>query len=61
MDVKIKDRIVELRRVRAADLLANPKNWRRHPPEQRSALEGLLSEIGYADALIARQTPGAWN
>jgi DNA modification methylase len=53
--VTIRDRIRELRRVRAKDLLPNPKNWRRHPRSQADALRGLLSEIGYADALIARE------
>jgi len=51
----IRDRIRELRRVRAADLLPNPKNWRRHPKAQANALRDLLAEIGYADALLARE------
>jgi DNA modification methylase len=54
---QIRDRIVGLRRVRADNLLPNPKNWRRHPKAQGDALEGLLTEIGYADALLARETP----
>jgi hypothetical protein len=37
--------------------LPNRKNWRRHPAEQAAALRGLLGEIGYADVLIARDTP----
>jgi len=53
----IRDRIRELRRVRARDLLANPKNWRVHPKAQSAALRGLLSEIGYADALLVRELP----
>jgi DNA modification methylase len=53
----IRDRIRELRRVRAADLLPNPKNWRRHPKAQADALRGLLAEVGYADALLARELP----
>jgi len=53
----IRDRIKELRRVKANELLPNPKNWRRHPRAQADALRGLLSEIGYADALLARETP----
>jgi hypothetical protein len=51
----VRDRIVELIRVRAGELEPNPANWRRHPEEQRAALRGLLEEIGYADALIARR------
>jgi DNA modification methylase len=53
----IRDRIKELRRVRARDLLANPKNWRVHPKAQGAALRGLLAEVGYADALLARELP----
>lgn len=55
--MKIKDRIRELRRVRAGDLIPNPKNWRTHPRTQQDALRGVLSEIGYVDALLARETP----
>jgi DNA modification methylase len=51
---KIRDRILELRRVPATDLIPNPKNWRRHPPKQRRAMKAALGEIGYADALLAR-------
>jgi hypothetical protein len=53
----IRDRIRELRRVKASELIANPLNWRRHPTRQREALRGLLREIGYAGALLARETP----
>ena len=53
----IRDRIRELRRVRARDLVANPKNWRVHPKAQTAALRGLLAEVGYADALLARELP----
>ncbi len=53
----LRDRIRELRRVRASELRANPRNWRKHPPAQRKALEGVLSEIGLADALLARELP----
>ena len=54
----IRDRIVELRRVKASDLAPNPKNWRKHPKAQADALRGVLAEVGYADALLARQLPG---
>lgn len=53
----IRDRIKELRRVSAASLRPNPRNWRMHPAAQRAALSGILSEIGYADALLARELP----
>jgi DNA modification methylase len=53
----IRDRIKELRRVRAGDLHANPHNWRTHPQGQVDALRGVLAEIGYADALLVRELP----
>jgi len=55
--MKIRDRIREFRRVPAGLLKPHPKNWRTHPPHQRDALRGLLAEIGYADALLARELP----
>jgi hypothetical protein len=53
--VKIRNRIKELRQVKAAELAPNPKNWRTHPQAQQDALRGILSEVGYADALLARE------
>ncbi|MGB7734647.1 MAG: hypothetical protein WBL72_13170 [Thermoguttaceae bacterium] len=50
-----RDRIKELRRVRAGDLRPCPWNWRDHPPEQREALEAILAEIGFAGAGLARE------
>jgi DNA modification methylase len=50
----IRDRIIELRRVPASELRPNPKNWRTHPEEQANALRGVLSEIGFAGATLAR-------
>lgn len=43
--------------MKATDLVPHPKNWRRHPQAQSAALKGLLDEIGYAGALIARELP----
>jgi hypothetical protein len=55
--MQVKDRVKDLRRVRASDLRPNPRNWRTHPAEQRIALRGLLAEVGYAGALLARELP----
>jgi ParB-like chromosome segregation protein Spo0J len=55
--MQVRDRIKDLRRVRAADLRPNPRNWRVHPKAQREALQGVLAEVGYADALLARELP----
>jgi hypothetical protein len=51
----IRDRIKELRRVKASELVPNPKNWRKHPQAQRDALRGVLDEVGYADAVLVRE------
>ncbi len=55
--MKIRDRIKEFRRVKAGLLRPHPNNWRTHPPAQRDALRGVLAEIGYAGALLARELP----
>ena len=51
----IADRIKELRRVRAGDILANPSNYRTHPDEQKNILQAVLERIGFAGALLARE------
>lgn len=53
--MQIRDRVKELRRVRASELAPNPRNWRTHPPAQCDALRGVLAEVGYAGALLARE------
>ncbi len=53
--MQIRDRIRELRRVKASELRPNPRNWRLHNDEQRACLQGLLAEVGFADALLARE------
>jgi ParB-like chromosome segregation protein Spo0J len=55
--MQIRDRIKELRRVRASELRPNRRNWRTHPQAQRDALQGVLAEVGYADALLVRELP----
>jgi len=53
----IRDRIKDFRRVSAHLLLPHPKNWRVHNARQRNILQGILAEIGYADALLVRELP----
>ncbi|HYE70369.1 MAG TPA: DNA methyltransferase [Aquabacterium sp.] len=38
--------------MKPADLKDNVFNWRRHPQAQLSALEGILSEVGWAGACL---------
>ena len=52
-----RNRIRELRTVRGGDLMADPRNWRKHPKAQREALQTMLDRVGWADAVIARETP----
>ena len=52
-----RDRIKSLRRVKGADLAPNPRNWRTHPESQVEAMRGILAEVGYAGAALARETP----
>ena len=58
MVLGVRDRIVGLRRVAAGELRAHPRNWRRHPDAQRSALAGLLGSVGIVGAVVARETDG---
>lgn len=41
--------------MKAGDLAPNPLNWRTHPKEQADALRGLLAEVGFAGAVLARE------
>lgn len=52
----MKDRIKSLKRIPVSKLTAHPQNHRTHPDQQRRALQGLLNEVGWADALIVRET-----
>lgn len=55
--MKLRDRVKELRRVRAVDLKPHPKNWRTHSRYQQDVLRGVLAEIGVAGAVLARELP----
>ena len=59
--MKIRDRIIELKRVKAKELSPHPSNWRTHPQKQQDAMRGALAEIGYADALKVRQHNGGYQ
>lgn len=56
---KFRDRIKELRRVKASELQDNAGNWRRHPDEQRGAMTSMMSRLGITDAVIAYESPRA--
>jgi DNA modification methylase len=54
---EIKNRIKELKYIKASELIPNRDNWRTHPEKQQKAMRAILQEIGYAGALLARETP----
>lgn len=47
-----RNRIVETRMVKAADLQSHPDNPRRHPQTQVDVMHGLLDQVGIVDSLI---------
>jgi DNA modification methylase len=51
--MEIRNRIVELRYMRAGDLAENPRNWRTHPKHQQEAMKKVLAEVGFAGAALA--------
>ena len=55
--MEYRDRVLELRRVRAADIAGAPWNWRTHPTAQVEALAGSIEELGFIDPLDTRELP----
>jgi DNA modification methylase len=55
--MNIRDRVRDFRPVPASSLRPSPFNWRTHPTAQRDALRGLLAEVGFAGAELARELP----
>lgn len=49
----VRNRVVEVRRMRASELLANPANWRTHPSEQQATLAAVADEVGFAGTMLA--------
>lgn len=58
MSGKLRSRIVGEGMEAPEQLLANPKNWRKHPKRQRDALEGLLKEVGWVQRIIVNKRTG---
>ena len=55
--MKLRDRVVDFRRIKASELVPHPDNPKRHPQEQTRALKGVLNEIGFAGAILVRELP----
>ena len=41
-----------------SELAENPRNWRTHPQSQIEALEGVVSEVGWAGACLYNEATG---
>lgn len=56
------NRIVGYAVAEAGQLLGNPKNWRIHPVAQQTALDQVLSEVGFVAAVIVNKRTGkSWG
>ena len=53
---EFRNRIREFKYVKASDVVGNPKNWHSHGQQQATLLRKVMSEVGFADALLVRQT-----
>jgi len=53
----IRNRIKGHRRVRAGELVPHEWNFRLHPEVQKSALEAVYHEVGFARSLLAYELP----
>jgi hypothetical protein len=53
----IRNRIKTHRKVRAADLVPHEWNFRVHPESQKSVLNGIYQEVGFARSLLAFELP----
>src|SRR5436190_3071815 len=57
MNEPIRNRIKGHRRVRAGDLVPHELNFRLHPDVQRSAIQALYQDVGFARSLLAYELP----
>jgi hypothetical protein len=53
-----RNRITRTGTAPASEFKANERNWRIHPREQRDALKGVLSEVGWVTGVITNKTTG---
>jgi hypothetical protein len=54
---RLRDRILDLRRIPARDLQDHQMNWRTHPQAQQDAMRSVLDELGIAAALLVYDSP----
>lgn len=54
---RLRDRILDLRRIPARDLQDHSMNWRTHPAAQKDAMAAVLQELGISAALLVYDSP----
>jgi len=52
----IRDRVVGFERISKDDIEPHPLNWRIHSETQRQKFRSILSDVGFASAIVARKT-----
>jgi hypothetical protein len=52
----IRNRIIEIRRVRLGDVRPHPSNWKIHPTAQRRLLQAVLREVGWCSMPLAYES-----
>ena len=57
-DPQWKIRVVGYEEADPTELVANPRNWRRHPGSQRKAMRAALEGVGLVAAVIVNRTTG---
>lgn len=50
---EVRNRISEVRKMRFSEIQGHDLNYRRHPKQQRQALEGAVAEVGFATVPLA--------
>lgn len=53
-----RNRIIASGIVSPKELIANPKNWRRHPVHQKEVLDEVLSTVGWVQEVIVNKDTG---
>lgn len=54
---KFRNRIKEIRLVKASDIIGAPWNWRSHPESQKDQIVASIEELGFFDPLDTRELP----
>ena len=58
-DTGWRSRIIRHARRSPRALMANPRNFRTHPPEQRAAMIAVLDDVGWVQGVVVNQRMGA--